>query len=823
MLDTKDFSFFESENSFDFKGFLIKTLSYWKWFLLSWAIAFTIAYQINVRKEKIYALETTISVKEENNPLFTSTTSLVFNWGGTSDQVQTIASTLKSRSHNEAVVNKMEFYIDYLEEGKYNMTDAYGLVPFYVQIDKTKGQLANMPIRVRFVTQTEYEIQIVFESDNVGLIQYSDDNRSNTGVATGTFTKRYKVGERVNLPFLNWQLQIKDNPGQYVGKKFFVKFNEIDPVVARYQGIGIDIDPKAASILKLSLQGTNKARITDYLNETVKVLIYNQKQAKNQFATNTIKFIDSTMTAMEGQLKDTGDELKNFLKGKNMSELEEGGSKVTQQLMDVELEQDAVKRKIAYYNSLRNYLNNNNDFSKLPAPTVAGIEDPNIIMGVSKLILLSTERSQMKYAVKSDKIFQDFDSKMDAQKNVLLQNIAAAKSSLDYELNSVNGKMSQVQGSIRQLPQDKQDYIKIQRKYNLSGEIYSTFLQKKTEANIVKASNVSDIKFIDVAKDTGGGLIGPKTGVNYVMALFLGFLIPLLIVFGIFFINNSIQNTDDLSKLTSIPLIGIIGKKHGHGNLSVFEKPKSALSESFRAIRSSLQFLYKKQHVEGARTLMITSSVSGEGKTFCSINIATVFALSEKKTIIVGLDLRKPKIFADFHITNEIGAVNYLIGEKTLAEVTQKTHIPHLDVITSGPVPPNPAELIMSDAMTEMLEKLKSQYDYIILDTPPVGLVSDALELAHFADVTLYVVRQNFTKKDMITLLNNRYSREELHNVSIVMNGFEVKAKYGYGYGYNYGYGYGYGSYSNGYHEDDRKPGLIKTILNLLTQKNKKA
>jgi capsular exopolysaccharide synthesis family protein len=199
---------------------------------------------------------------------------------------------------------------------------------------------------------------------------------------------------------------------------------------------------------------------------------------------------------------------------------------------------------------------------------------------------------------------------------------------------------------------------------------------------------------------------------------------------------------------------------------------------------------------------MLTSSVSGEGKTFCSLNIATVFALSEKKTIILGLDLRKPKIFDDFNIQNKLGVVNFLIGQNTLEEVIQKTHIPYLDVITSGPIPPNPSELILGDSMKDLIEQLKKKYDYIILDTPPVGLVSDALELSQFCDLTLYVVRQNFTKKGMLTLLNNRTKRGELINVSIIFNGYENKAKYGVGYGSGYGSGYGYG-YGSGYHEDE--------------------
>jgi succinoglycan biosynthesis transport protein ExoP len=414
----------------------------------------------------------------------------------------------------------------------------------------------------------------------------------------------------------------------------------------------------------------------------------------------------------------------------------------------------------------------------------------------------------MAYAVKSDKIFKDFDNQMRAVKDVLLENIATAKTSLLYDLSLVNAKLGQAESAVRRLPEEQQELLKIKRKYDLNDNIYTVFLQKRNEAEIVKASNLSDIHFIDPAKDIGEGLIGPKTSVNYVLALFLGILVPLLFVFGIFFINDSIQNVEDINKLTQIPLIGVIGMNKDSLNLAVFDKPKSALSEAFRGIRSSLQFLYKKQQVSGSKTLMITSSISGEGKTFCSINIATVFALSEKKTVIVGLDLRKPRLADEFGLKTPLGVVNYLIKQNSLAEITNSTEIANLDVILSGPIPPNPSELILSDAMREFIEELKSKYDYIILDTPPVGLVADALELVQYADVTLYIVRQNYTKKDMITLLNTRIKRGELNNASIVLNGYESKAKYGSTYGY------GYGAYSNGYHEEEVKTGFFKTIFN---------
>jgi len=813
MLDIKDFSIFENHSNFDFKGFLLKIASYWKWFLASLIVAFTIAYQVNIRKEKIYAMQTLISIKEESNPFFTSNTSLVFNWGGISDQVNGIKTILQSRSHNELVVNKLQFYIDYLQQGKYNLTDAYGAVPFYINIDKAKGQVVNTLIGIKFLSESEYEIRIPFENTSVSVIDYNKNTYSNTNVQPVEFVKRYKVGEQVSLPFLNWKLQINDNPGFYKGNEYFIKFNDFNGTVSKYRGINIDSDDKGGSILTLSMQGTNKARMVEYLNATVRMLIKIQLDGKNQFANNTIRFIDSTLVAMESQLKETGNELKTFRKGKNVYDIEGGGAKFSDKITDLDLEKDQIARKIAYYNSLKTYLNNSVDYSRLPAPSVAGIEDPNVVVNVSKIIALSTQRSEMSYAVKSDKIFKDFDNQMRAVKDVLLENIATAKSSLLYDLSMINAKIGQAESTVKKLPEEQQELLKIKRKYDLNDNIYTEFLQKRNEAEIVKASNLSDIHFIDPAKDIGGGLIGPKTSVNYVLALFLGILIPLLFVFGIFFINNSIQNTDDISKLTQIPLIGVIGVNKDNVNLAVFDKPKSALSESFRSIRSSLQFLYKKQQVSGAKTLMITSSISGEGKTFCSINIATIFALSEKKTVIIGLDLRKPRLADEFNLTNQVGVVNYLIKQKSLEEITNPTQIPNLDIILSGPIPPNPSELIISEAMKELIDELKQKYDYIILDTPPVGLVSDALELVQYADVTLYIVRQNYTKKDMITLLNTRMKRGELNNTSIVLNGYENKAKYGTAYGY------GYGVYSNGYHEEEVKPGFVKSILNKFNKK----
>jgi succinoglycan biosynthesis transport protein ExoP len=804
MLDTKDFTFFDKQSSFDFKGFLIKTISYWKWFVVGLIITFSIAHQVNVRKQKIYGIETTIAVQEENNPFFTSNTSLVFNWGGTSDKVQMISTTLKSRSHNELVVDRLQFYTDYLKQTKYFLQDVYGQVPFKINIDKSQNQLFGQFIKVKILSKSTYKITIPFQSNSAQVIRYADNSVSSVSTPNNEFTKVFRIGQDINLPFLHWKLELTDYSGENQNEEILIRFNSFDNTVSAYKSLKVGFDEKAGSILKLAMEGTNKERMVDYLNATVDVLIKRQLADKNKFAENTINFIDQTLLEMEGKLKISGNELKDFGKNNNIIDIEEGGSTFKGQLLDYDTKKDEVLRKIAYLNTLKNYLKNSVDFAKLPAPTVVGIDEPNINTNVAKLISLSIQRSELVYSIKGEVYYERIDNEIQSVKRVLLENANSYRIALEYDLNLANQKIQKLESEISKLPENKQEWLKLSRKYNLSDNIYNTFLQKRSEASIVEAANLSDIKFIDPAKDVGGGLLGPKTGVNYVLAFFMGLIVPLVIVFFIFFISNSIQNIEDIISLTQLPLIGIVGVKHSETNLSVFERPKSALSESFRAIRSSLQFLYKKQSIEGTKTLMLTSSVSGEGKTYCSLNIATVFALSEKKTIIVGLDLRKPRIFDDFNIQNDLGAVNYLIGQNKLDEIIQKTHIPYLDVITSGPIPPNPSELILGDSMKEMIQELKLKYDYIILDTPPVGLVSDALELVQFCDVTLYIVRQNFTKKEMLTLLNNRHKRGELSNVSIIFNGYENKAKYGVGYGYGYGYGYSYGyGYGSGYHEDE--------------------
>ena len=812
---SEEFKIDEIQSTFDFRGFLFKLLNYWPLFLFSLAIAFGIAYYINVRKLPVYKMGTMISIKDDQNPFFTTTTSLTFNWGGTTDKVNTSVITLRSRSHNEKVVQRLQYYLNYKKEGKYQQIDAYKKTPFFVEIDTSQFQIVGKQLQVVFKDSVTFILSAKFEEGNVSLQNYNTIEKVSRYFEAREFSEEYKIGERISLPFFSGTFIPNPEVGVTPNVTYYLSFSNFDGAVKKFLNIRIKAESKGSSVLILSLIGGNKAKLVDYLNTSVQVLSEEMLNRKNLFATKTIKFIDSSLQDKTRELLGVEDELNEFKNKNAIFNLETEAQEINSRLNTLDLRKENITFELNYYNVLENYLINRNDYREVPAPSVAGISEGSIIASVGRIIVLAEERNKLEYTFKDGApVFKDIDRQIDAVKNVLLENINSSKGLKKQELVSIDRDINKYEIEIFKLPKEQQELLKIERRFNLTESTYNLFLTKRSEAGLVKAANVSDVLIIDTAKDTGGGKVGPNTQLNYMMAAFFGFVIPFLFVFLKVFFKTTISSVKDIERLSKIPVLGVIGRSPVEGNLTVLNKPKSSVSESFRGIRSSLQFFYKKRGIKGAKTVLITSSVSGEGKTFCAINIASVFALSKMRTIVVGLDLRKPKIFGDFDIDNTIGVVNYLIHEVSLNQIIQKTGVEYLDVITSGPIPPNPSELLMGERIMELLSDLKKEYDYIILDSPPIGLVSDALELSKYVDATIYLIRYNFTKRGMFAFINDKYKTGEVTNISFVLNFFqEGKSKYGYGYGY------GYGIYGHGYYEDDRKPSLWGRIKRFFKKK----
>lgn len=342
----------------------------------------------------------------------------------------------------------------------------------------------------------------------------------------------------------------------------------------------------------------------------------------------------------------------------------------------------------------------------------------------------------------------------------------------------------------------------MEREFKLNDAIYTFLLQKRAEAQIASASNTPDYELIDEAKYFQAGLISPRTKMNYIIAIFIGFIIPFIIILIRDFLNNKIRDIQEIETISSLPIIGQVFHNNTKSNAIIRDYPKSPLADSFRAIRTNLQFFSKGVD---KMVILMTSSGSGEGKSFCSVNLASVYALLGKKTLLLGFDLRRPALYTDLNLKNETGITSYLIKNSKLNDIIQRTEIENLDFIAAGPIPPNPVELIASENTKYFFSELKNKYEYIIIDSAPVGAVTDSFLLFKYADINVFTIRHNYTIKE--ALKNNLKNIEDknIGNISLLINDIKIN-KPGYGY-----------TYQSKYYTDGKKSSLFQRLKNRLT------
>lgn len=820
-----------SQDSIDFKLYFFKLLSYWQLFIVSVTIGLLIARFLNGYRPKRFSLFTTISVKEETNSLFSTGTNLTFNWGGSSDLLETVRITLLSRTHNEKVVKQLQFYLQYLKDGKYRLEDVYGQTNFKVEVNEDSYQLLNKKIRVEVVD--EFNVRLSFptgENEKLTLNNYNKDDRIQLD-APEIFSEVYRISDSIKSDYFD--IKIKPLSSSYKkGDWFYIQFIGFQDAVGIYRSIRTNLLAEGASIIEIKQEGQNKNRIVDYLNATVDILKNDKIAQKTLFARKTKQYIEDLFEKEARSLDTLENELKRFKKENNIYDLSIEGRAVFDQTIILEKNIKQIDDGVAYLNRLESYLRNNSVYDdKIPIPALITIEDSKIPALITDLIAKSTLRESLRVKVKDNhpqmqKLIKDIE----LVKGNIFENIVSLRKNFRESKNTYQKRLQTFKGKLINLPTKEQQLLNYQRNYNFSEENYIYLKQKSFEAGTAIEASISDVKVIDSALDLGQGPIYPRPTFNYLVGIMLGFILPLFYIITREILDNKVIMVEEIEKNYQIPILGVVGRNTGMNNLAVFERPKSSVAESFRALRSNIRFLLKEDSKEGGNTILFTSSVSGEGKTMISINMATVFALSGKKTVLLGLDLRKPKIYDDFDMKNDMGIVNYFINQKEIKDVVVPSKIPNLDIILSGPIPPNPSELLLGSKCDEMMKYLKSNYDYIIIDTPPVGLVSDALELFKYADATCYVIRQNYSEKGMMKMIDNKYINKEVSNISYIFNDFSVRSKYGYGYGYGYSYGYGYGygyggygysygKYGNGYHENEEEKSIFQKILDFIIPK----
>ncbi|MBQ0787664.1 MAG: sugar transporter, partial [Oceanihabitans sp.] len=461
--------------SFDFKGFLFKVINLWKFVLLCIGAALIIAYLINVRKENVYKLDSLISVENDQNPFFTANTSISFNWGGVSGKMGKTITTLKTRTHNEKVVDSLQFYMNYFVDGKYKKVDIYKQAPFKAVLDLTKPQVLNKYIGVRFISSVQFEIFTEFEGTKGRGQRYDTKEVASVEVPLGAFSKVYAVGEKVALPFFSGTLEFRTEKQIKPGTEFYLRFNSFDAVVNSYKN-SINVGSFNATnspVLELSLAGTNKGKIVDFLNATAAILSKTELEHKNLYATNTIKFIDSSLAAVDTSLKDVTKEMNSFRKKNKVFDVDVEMMDVSSRLKVFEAEKEGQQTKLDYLNRLENYLQTKTDYTNIAAPTSVGISEGNILNSVRKITGLAIERKNLEYTTREEsEIFKNIDRQIDAEKNVLLETIKSTISTINIQLGTLNRNIANLDVKLRDLPEDQQEYLKIQRKLDISQETY---------------------------------------------------------------------------------------------------------------------------------------------------------------------------------------------------------------------------------------------------------------------------------------------------------------------------------------------------------------
>lgn len=759
-----------------------KVVRQWYWFVISGCIAGSAAYLINRYADRVYPVSGLVYFKTSRDASEDATAQLFgqrysFWYYNTLVDQQLM---LKAYPLIEEVILGLGFNYSFYGEGRVKTTEHYLDKPAYIHFENKNL----IPSDISFTFQE-------LDSATFRMIPINDQESAEEQ-ANYTYGDTLVIGGIKCVFIRNAQRKFTTYPSN----KYFLKFHKINSVVDAYRNkLSVELSDKEgrSNILRLSTNGTEIQKEIDFISELVNKYIEKNLAEKQSNANKTILFIDEQLSMLSDSLTIIEEDLQIFKSGNNITgQLSAQGEKILTDLSELQNQYSEVDLQLKYFNLISDYINGSSDnYEDLIVPSTIGINDDVLNSLVKELIKIQRQQQLfIRGKVESNRLTEMKLREFESLKQEIIENLRNQKKNISIRKKDISDRINNLERRIKVIPSTERKLISITRQYGFREKLYILLLEKRTETAIKRAAMSSDVELLEPPK-AAGSPITPKSMRNYLFAMSLGLSFPLIILILLDFFNQKIIFREDIDAISTIPFLGAVSHDQGSDNLSVHNNTKSALAESFRAIRTNLRFFGNESEKQ---VIMVTSSLSGEGKTFCTINIGTVFALSGKKTLLIGADLRKPKIYNDFGLTNETGLSYLLSGSFNWQDLVQETFVKNLSLLSAGPIPPNPSELLLSTKMATLLGNLKESFDVIVVDTPPIGLVSDALHLSQLADHTIFVIRQNFTPTATVKMVEEMYRQERLKNVSIVLNDVQLK-KYGYSYGYGYGYGYGSGYY----------------------------
>ena len=797
------------DEKIDIQEVLFKYIIHWPWFVGAVLVCLIGAWIYLRMATPVYNISATVLIKDDKKGGNTGGMAGLEELGlsgliSSSQNIDNELEVLRSKTLVKEVVNQLNLYVSYTDEDEFPSKNMYKTSPIIVSLTPQEAEKLSDPMIVEMSLYPQGSLDV--------------------GVTIGDkeYQKHFEKLPAV-FPMDEGTLAFFQSPDSLMAKKDTTEESSAQNVrrntakinspmkVARVYCENLTIEPtsKTTSVAVISLKNSSLQRGQDFINQLLEMYNRNTNNDKNEIAQKTAEFIDERIDIISKELGNTEANLENFKRNAGITDLTSEAQIALTGNAEYEKKRVENRTQISLLEDLRKYIRGN-EYEVLPsnvglqdAALVATIERYNEML-VERKRLLRTSTENNPAIVNLDTSIRAMKSNVQATLDGTLQGMLITKADLDREANRFSRRISDAPGQERQ-------FVSIARQQEIKAGLYLMLLQKREENAIALAATANNAKIIDeaIADDIP---VSPKRKIIYLIALVLGVGIPVGIIYLIGLTKFKLEGRADVEKLTTVPIVGDIPltdeKNEKDGSIAVFENQNNLMSETFRNIRTNLQFMLQNDK----KVILVTSTVSGEGKSFISANLAISLSLLGKKVVIVGLDIRKPGLNKVFRLsTKEKGITLYLANPDTdLMSLVQPSDVnKNLSILPGGTVPPNPTELLARDGLDKAIEILKKNFDYVILDTAPVGMVTDTLLIGRVADLSVYVCRADYTHKVEYTLINELAEEKKLPNICTVINGVDLKrrkygyyygyGKYGkyYGYGKRYGYGYGYGQENN--------------------------
>jgi tyrosine-protein kinase Etk/Wzc len=793
----------QSEEQVNIQELLFRYLIHWPWFVVSIIICIACAWGYLRLTTPIYNISATVLIKDEKKGGGASMSSDLEKMGlegfvSSSSNVDNEIEVLRSKSLAREVVNNLGLFVTYMDEDEFPSKELYHTSPVLVSLthqeaDKLPGRMEiNMILQPTgalgvqiTVGEKEYRKQFdklpaVFPTDE-GTVAFFANNDTLSAVCPENITKERHITAFINRPF---------------------------SVLKEYvNSLSIAPTSKTTSVVVISLENTNTRRGRDYINKLLEMYNINANNDKNEVAQKTAEFIDERIGIISKELGSTEQDLENFKRSAGITDLSSEAQIALTGNAEYEKKRVENQTQINLVMDLQRYMKGN-EYEVLPSNI--GLQDAASAGAIDRYNQMLVERKRLlRTSTENNPTIINLDTSIRAMRTNVQATLDATLKGLQITKEDLAREASRYSRRINDAPTQERQFVSIARQQEIKSGLYLMLLQKREENAITLAATANNAKIIDEAL-ADDNPISPKKTIVYLAALVLGVGLPVGVIYLIGLTKFKIEGRADVEKLTSLPVVGDVPlADEKTGSIAVFENQNNLMSETFRNVRTNLQFMLEN----GKNVILVTSTISGEGKSFISANLAISLSLLGKKVVIVGLDIRKPGLNKVFNIPKkEHGITQYLTNTTAnLMDFVQPSDInKNLFILLGGTVPPNPTELLARGGLEKAIETLKANFDYVILDTAPVGMVTDTLLIGRVADLSVYVCRADYTHKAEFTLINELAENNKLPNLCIAVNGLDLNSrKYGYYYGYGkygkyygygkrYGYGYGYGEKHGG-------------------------